>query len=211
MIHSHFGNAAYQRLSRKSKAIVGQKNLISTFKYWSKKLPSNRCWVWIECIWKQRPGPLAEGRNNLQLDESVKKAEVRRSFITTTAREQHPRSQHKGATGRVRTSNWRPTVSSPMSLPTCTRHPCTIIAVIWSSTWSWETHFVMFMCVSVCLCLCKYVYVPSCPRYSSATYPQNICLYWKSIKLMYVWLIRNWAHSTHGTWKESDCPSDRRQ
>ena len=29
--------------------------------------------------------------------------EVRRSFITTTVREQHPRSHHKGATGRVRT------------------------------------------------------------------------------------------------------------
>ena len=33
------------------------------------------------------------------------KAEARCSFITTTVREQHPRSHHKGATGRVRTGN----------------------------------------------------------------------------------------------------------
>ena len=33
------------------------------------------------------------------------KAEVRRSFITTTVREQHPRSHHKCATGRVRTGD----------------------------------------------------------------------------------------------------------
>ena len=34
-----------------------------------------------------------------------KKAEVCSSFITTTVREQRPRSHHKGATGRVRTCN----------------------------------------------------------------------------------------------------------
>ena len=34
-----------------------------------------------------------------------KKAEIRRSFITTTGREQNPRSQ--GATGRVRTGDQR--------------------------------------------------------------------------------------------------------
>ena len=35
------------------------------------------------------------------------KAEVSRSFITTTVREQRPRSHHKGATGRVRTGDQR--------------------------------------------------------------------------------------------------------
>ena len=35
----------------------------------------------------------------------------------------NPRSHHKGATGRVRTSNWRPTASSSMPLPTWTRIP----------------------------------------------------------------------------------------
>ena len=35
------------------------------------------------------------------------KAEVRRSYITTTVREQRPRSHHKGATGRVRTGHQR--------------------------------------------------------------------------------------------------------
>ena len=34
---------------------------------------------------------------------SLQKAEVRRSFISTTIREQRPKSHHKGATGRVRT------------------------------------------------------------------------------------------------------------
>ena len=33
------------------------------------------------------------------------KAEVRRSFTTTTVRDQSPRSHHKGATGRVRTGD----------------------------------------------------------------------------------------------------------
>ena len=33
--------------------------------------------------------------------------EIRRSFITTTVREQRPRSHHKGATGRVRTGDQR--------------------------------------------------------------------------------------------------------
>ena len=42
------------------------------------------------------------------------KAAVRRSFITTTVREQRPTSHLKGATGRV---------SSSMPLPTWTRHP----------------------------------------------------------------------------------------
>ena len=36
---------------------------------------------------------------------SSHKAEVRRSFITTTVWGLHPRSHHKGATGRVRTGN----------------------------------------------------------------------------------------------------------
>ena len=37
------------------------------------------------------------------------KAEVRRSFITTTVREQSPRSHHKGATSRVRNGDqWYP-------------------------------------------------------------------------------------------------------
>ena len=49
------------------------------------------------------------------------KAEVRRSFITTTVRER-PRSHHKGATCRVRTGDHGPTVSSSMPLPTWTRH-----------------------------------------------------------------------------------------
>ena len=35
------------------------------------------------------------------------KAEARRSFITTTVREQRPRSHHKGTTGRVRTGDQR--------------------------------------------------------------------------------------------------------
>ena len=35
------------------------------------------------------------------------KAEVRCSFISTTVREQHPRSHHKGPTGRVRTGDKR--------------------------------------------------------------------------------------------------------
>ena len=38
------------------------------------------------------------------------KAEVRRSFITTTIREQRPRSHHKGAIGRVRTGDQRPLI-----------------------------------------------------------------------------------------------------
>ena len=42
---------------------------------------------------------------------SADKAEVRRSFITTTVREQHPGSHHKGATGRVRTGDQRYSVS----------------------------------------------------------------------------------------------------
>ena len=43
----------------------------------------------------------------LPSSQSCHKAEVRRSFITTTVREQHPRSHHKGATGRVRTGDQR--------------------------------------------------------------------------------------------------------
>ena len=35
------------------------------------------------------------------------RADVRPSFITTTVREQRPRSHHKGAIGRVRTGNQR--------------------------------------------------------------------------------------------------------
>ena len=37
----------------------------------------------------------------------ISEAEVRSSFITTTVREQNPRSHHKGATGRVRTGDRR--------------------------------------------------------------------------------------------------------
>ena len=59
-----------------------------------------------------------------------KKAEVRRSFDTTTVREQHLRSQHKGATdanatggkGRVRTGDRRHPVLCLCQL-TMTRHP----------------------------------------------------------------------------------------
>ena len=42
------------------------------------------------------------------------KAEVRRSFITTTVQEQDPRSNHKGATGslRVRTGDQRHAIAS---------------------------------------------------------------------------------------------------
>ena len=38
---------------------------------------------------------------------SLLKAEICRSFITTTIREQRPRSHHKGATGRIRPGDQR--------------------------------------------------------------------------------------------------------
>ena len=65
----------------------------------------------------------------IKVAEPRQKAGVCRSFDTTTVREQHPRSHHKGAT-RIQThpavredSNLRLTGSNSMSLPTRTRHP----------------------------------------------------------------------------------------
>ena len=47
------------------------------------------------------PGPVIEAPSGSL------KAEVRRSVITTTVRDQSPRSHHKGVTGRVRTGDKR--------------------------------------------------------------------------------------------------------
>ena len=53
------------------------------------------------------------------------RAEVRRSFITTTVLEQRPWSHHKGATSRVRNGNQR----YPMPLPTWAKKACQLLVV----------------------------------------------------------------------------------
>ena len=50
---------------------------------------------------------------------TARTVEVCSSIVTMTVWGKDPRSHHKGATG----SNWQPTVSSSMPLPTWTRHP----------------------------------------------------------------------------------------
>ena len=63
------------------------------------------------------------------LDLSVQRVNIGRRFAAALLPRlfgKNPRSHHKGATGRVRTgncSNWTPTASSSMPLPTWTRHP----------------------------------------------------------------------------------------
>ena len=56
-------------------------------------------------------------------DGCAKNAEVRRSFIITTVCEESqvtPQGRHRKG------SNWRPTVSNSMPLPTWTSHPCSL-------------------------------------------------------------------------------------